>query len=144
MSGGEDAVERNPDASAAEHALGMIDDADEFGAEGQEVGDGGVKAERFDAQREAEQQAMRELVSKGLSVLGEVLARSRGAHWRLSQAECDLVAGPAVEVLDKYDLESGPEVRLAMALGGIALPRLMAEAKKPKGEISAAEVSDGE
>lgn len=62
-------------------------------------------------------------------VVCEILASRRGAHWRLKEDEAQALADPAARCVEKYlpDVAVGPELSLAMALGGIALPRLMAD-----------------
>ena len=72
-----------------------------------------------------------------LTVSGVVATRKGMEHWQLSKQECKTIAGPLVEVMDKYDIsksfaDNAPEISLAIACISVMVPRIMISNQKRK------------
>lgn len=110
--------------SAAE---GMIED----NLGGPEEPQGGEAESAEKAEREELRGMLVQLIMAG----GSMLAPRRGPHWIISEGEAEAIAEPLSEILAAMGLGAEtPEMRLAIALGFVAVPRLMLDKKKSQGD----------
>lgn len=77
-----------------------------------------------------------------LSITFDLVAKRRGEHWKLAEEEAQSLGVATDRVLQKYlpDIQTGPEVALALTGAAILLPRIALD----KAAQAEAEHSDGD